>query len=237
MKVATIAFAACLLLLGSVASATTYSFITDYYGFSWETGANGGPPQAPLAAGNIWQMVGVVDGVNAPLTADLVNNEMTFAVLNQVQNGPSAPLSSGIDARRGPWVEYQILYQDGATMNLYLDSSKNHDWGINPPNATVPSTFIDGTPYLTSSTRNMTVLLTEYTNSGDEIGSFETDLTFTGGSAFSQLGGVNTGYSFAGISRRPEASVPTGFKERVDGQQFTSPVAPTTWGGIKQLYR
>jgi hypothetical protein len=236
MKLAYVMLAS-LLLVGASANAATYSFITDYYGYSWETASDGGPPRAPLAAGNIWQMVGIVDGVQPPLTADLVNNELTFTLMNLSQSGDASAVAAGTDARRGPWIMYQVTYVDGATFNLYLDSSKNHDWGTNPPNATAPSTFQDGTPYLTASTRNMNVLITEYTSTGDEIGTFETDLTFNGGSHWSEIGNGTSGYSFAGISKRPEASVPTGYKERVDGQQFITPVQPATWGAIKGLYR
>jgi hypothetical protein len=240
VKLAPFGLATSLLFVAAPAPAASYSFITDYYGYSWETAGElpGLPYASPtsLQADTVWQAVGVVDGLELPLMANLDTNELTFALLDAHQDGARVFIASGVDARRGPWTEYQVFYTDGATFNLYLDPSMNHEWGTNPPNGTAPSTFTDGTAYLTATCHNMSSFLTVYSNTGDEIGSFETDLTFNGGSNWYQLNYVANGYSFAGIARRPEASIPAGYKERVDGQQFVSPRKPVAWGAIKGLY-
>jgi hypothetical protein len=221
-----------LLLLVSAPALAQYQFITDYYGFSWEEPV-GAPPLQP---GNTYQMVGLVDAVLPPLTANFSANEYTFAILNAVQNGPALVVGAGFDYR-GAFTIYQVNYADGSRFQVWEDPSFNHNWGINPPNATSPSTFIDGTLYLDATSSHLVVYINLYGN-GDEIGSFETDLVFTGGSHVGQLGGPGqTGYSFAGLTKKQQAAIPQGYKERVDGQELVTPVEPTTWGGIKSLYK
>ena len=105
-----------------------------------------------------------------------------------------------------------------------------------PPNATSPSTFTDGTLYLDATSNHWVAYINQYTT-GDEIGSFETDLVFTGGSHVGEVGGAgSTGYSFAGLTKNPHASIPAGYKERIDGQEFVTGTKSSTWGAIKSLY-
>jgi hypothetical protein len=234
MKLGLAGLAGAALLVAAVAQADV--FITDYYGFSWETTPSG--QYVPLQSGNTYDIDGVVDAILAPLTSDFQHNQYTFAIQGGVQNGPAAVVGSGVDFR-GAYTEYQVGYFDGANFSVYEDplaGGTSANWGVNPPNATSPSTFVDGSPYLTATTRNWASYINVYTN-GQEIGSFEMDLTFTGGTHVGEVGGPGTtGYSFAGLTKNPHASIPTGYKERIDGQQFVTPVQPSTWGAIKKLY-
>lgn len=236
MKIGLVALVGALLLCGAVASADV--FITDYYGFSWETTPSG--PFVPWQVGNLWQMVGVVDAILPPLTYNPALNEYTFFMDNHIQRFNAQVVGSGFDLR-GAYTVYQILYTDGGTMNIYEDPSKNSVFTPNPASPTnldVPEKFTDGTPYLTATCQGLYFIVNRYNVSGDEIGSFETLLTFTGGSHVGEVGGPGTaGYSFAGLTKNPHASIPVGYKERIDGQQFVTATEPTTWGGIKKLYR
>jgi hypothetical protein len=78
----------------------------------------------------------------------------------------------------------------------------------------------------------------EYTDSGEDIGSFDADLTFTGGSAWSQIAYAKSGYTF-GTFVSKEGIVPSGYIAHIDGDLFvtSTPVRATTWGAIKGLYR
>ena len=224
----------------SPTAAVADTFITDYYGFSWETTPSG--PYTPLQAGNTYQMTGTIDALLPPLTFNTSTNEYTFVITGGVQVGPAVVAGSGSDFR-GPYTTYQVTYADGAGFSIYEDpiaGGTHYNWGTFPPNATSPATFTDGTPYLTATSRNWVAYINVYSSgsyAGQEIGSFDTDLTFTGGSHVGEVGGVGaTGYNFAGLTKNPHASIPAGYKERIDGQQFVTPVQPSTWGGIKQLF-
>lgn len=236
MKIGLVALVGALLLCSAVASADV--FITDYYGFSWETTPGG--PYVPWQPGNLYQMVGVVDAILPPLTYNPALNEYTFVMDGHYQRGAATVVGSGFDLR-GAYTVYQILYYDGGTMNIYEDPSKNSLFTPNPTdplNLDVPEKFVDGTLYLSSTCYGLYAIINRYTVSGDEIGSFETLLEFTGGSHVGEIGGPGShGYSFAGLTKNPHASIPVGYKERIDGQQFVTPVEPTTWGGVKNLYR
>lgn len=235
MKIALATLVGVLLLCGTVATADV--FITDYYGFNWETTPSG--PYVPWQAGNVYQMVGVVDAILPPLTFNSVVNEYTFTMMGHVQRGPATVVGSGFDLR-GAYTVYQILYFDGGTMSIYEDPAKNSTFAPNPTdplNLDVPEKFVDGTLYLDAVCLGLYAIINRYDVSGDEIGSFETLLDFTGGSHVGEIGGIGVdGYSFAGLTKNPHASIPVGYRERVDGQQFVTATEPTTWGGIKSLY-
>src|ERR1051326_1654720 len=151
MKLGLAGLAGAALLVAAVAQADV--FITDYYGFSWETTPSG--QYVPLQSGNTYDIDGVVDAILAPLTSDFQHNQYTFAIQGGVQNGPAAVVGSGVDFR-GAYTEYQVGYFDGANFSVYEDplaGGTSANWGVNPPNATSPSTFVDGSPYLTATTR------------------------------------------------------------------------------------
>ncbi len=232
MRLRSLAILAAFAVIAAPAHAQ-YTFITDYYGFSWETTQSGQQWQD----GNIWNMTGIIDDMMPPLVFDLSANEYTYYLTGAVQTGPAMLLGSGVDTHNGPYTDWEILYADGATFNVYEDASKNHDWGTNPPNPLYLNTFTDGTLYLGAVTSNLYFLIRQYTNTGNELGSFECDLSFQSGTHLSDIHGPVGGYTFAGVTKRPQASIPVGYKERVDGQQFVTPVEATTWGGIKSLYR
>lgn len=226
MKLRIAVITAALLATASVA-AQADTFLTDYYGFSWENGAH-------WTSGTEWKMDGILDDILPPLTADFGANEYTYYMSGNSQNGPAVAVGSGFDPRNGSYTIYQINY-DGGRLDVYEDPAKNHDWGVNPANGTSPSTFIDGTLYLGAAMSNTVFYITRYA-SGNEIGSFEADLTFDGGSHWSQINFATSGYTFSGLTKNARSAIPTGYVERVDGQQFVTPVLPSTWGSIKHQY-
>ena len=70
-------------------------------------------------------MVGVVDAVIPPLTADFVTNEYTFVITGAVQQGAAVVTGGGTDLR-GTYTSYQISYANGARFEIYEDPAKNN---------------------------------------------------------------------------------------------------------------
>lgn len=228
MKLRIAVITAALLATASVAAQADYQFITDYYGYSWENGAHWQP-------GTEWKMDGILDDILPPMTADFGANEYTYYMSGNSQDGPAVPVGSG-GIGTGAYVIYQINYT-GGRLDVYEDPSKNHNWGVNPVNATSPATFIDGTLYLGATMSNTVFFITKYTATGYEIGSFEADLNFDSGSHLAEaIAGGTGGYTFAGLTKNNRSAIPTGYLERIDGQQFVTPVLPSTWGAIKSQY-
>ncbi len=127
-----------------------------------------------------------------------------------------------------------VITYSGGNLVLHASGSHNADWGTNPLNATVPSTYTDGSLIFSGVFTSFTVSLLP---SG--IGVFEGQLDGTGGSA---LGGpcANCAYTFAGTFSAPTgANIPEGYDVQVDGLlTVESAIATETvsWGTLKQLY-
>jgi hypothetical protein len=121
----------------------------------------------------------------------------------------------------------------GGLFTIYVDwLPSNHDYGINPPNATVPWTFNDGiSTYLDGYFTGFTLTF----NTTSQSGSFSGTLNFTGGDVYPLLtatDGWTFGANVAGFS-------PTGYDLQMNGDVYLQVVAveEQSWGGIKSLYR
>ncbi|GJM43239.1 MAG: hypothetical protein DHS20C21_00810 [Gemmatimonadota bacterium] len=126
-----------------------------------------------------------------------------------------------------------VASYSGGLFTIYVDwLPSNHDYGINPPNATAPSTFTDGiSTYLDGFFTDFTLTYNSVTASG----SFSGSLNFTGGDVFPLLTateGWTFGANVAGFS-------PEGYDLQINGDVFLSVVSveDESWGGIKSLYR
>lgn len=196
--------------------------IVDYQGFAWETG--GFPPSNPFDVMNI---VGVVDAIDPLFNFDLGAAELTLWVTDLVSTG-QVPIGGGVIA---------ITYVGGG-MQLWEDPSMNRDYGMNPPNATAPSTFTDGTLYLGGFFTDL--ILYFDTNSG--TGAFEGNVIFNAGTALGSVQGLqNDGFTFGGVLdiNATGGAIPGGYDLQVDGQlelDILLPVANTSWSRIKSLY-
>lgn len=110
-------------------------------------------------------------------------------------------------------------------------------YGINPPNATAPSTFIDGSERITGRVDNF-VLVYNFTTSQ---GSFAGNMTIDGGADLIYVPpGQRAGWTLGGLLGQPNPSIPAGYDHQVDGEcdiPDATPVASKTWGALKALYR
>jgi hypothetical protein len=129
----------------------------------------------------------------------------------------------------------EIHYADAA-FYIYEDAAKNGDYGTNPPNATSPSTFQDGTLVLTGTLSGVTRL--DY-NMGFPEPSIVATCTFTGGSKYGELVQGDNWTFHGGLSANPLFGIPTGYLHNWSTKVIFSGPLPTkssTWGGIKALY-
>jgi len=110
-------------------------------------------------------------------------------------------------------------------------------YGINPPNATAPSTFIDGSMRLTG---NIDSFVLSY-NFGTNQGNFSGQMTQDGGPDLIYIPpSQRAGWVLGGLAGRPNGTVPTGYDDQVSGECRIPDATPTTqhsWGAVKALYR
>lgn len=211
-----------LLAYAPVTHAQTLLF--DYVGFDYQT-----PNNVPFGdPGTSYTGIGTVPFLFAPLTSDTNNNEYTYVMSGLAPVGP--PQVFG---------QFKIINYTAGTITLYEDSKLGGtaaDFGVNPPNPTVPTTFTDGTPILVGALTNFQFVL----DTASGTGSFEAVFTVTGGS---QLGNFplnqRKGWTFSGATVNA-LNIPQGYAHQVDGQTFLdAPVSSrkTSWGRLKAGYR
>ena len=117
-------------------------------------------------------------------------------------------------------------------------------YGVNPPNATAPSTFIDDPTLcaqcgerITGDVDNFVLVYNFSTNQG----SFAGNMTLDGGDDLIYVPPVQrAGWVLGGLLGFPNATVPAGYDHQVDGEcriPGKTPAAHKTWGSLKALYR
>jgi hypothetical protein len=212
------------IVLPSTARAQTLLF--DYVGFDYEF-----PDLNPAVFGSVgdgYRGVGEVPVLYTPLTSDQTTYQYTYYF-----DG----LTASVVQTSGPFVI--IDYVGPGTLTVYEDlrlGGTAADYGTNPPNATAPPTFVDGTAILVGDLTNFRIVFNTSTGSG----SFEADFEATGGSQLGNIPiGEREGWTFSGLTTNT-TSIPTGYDHQVDGQTFLKPPVSTTtgtWGGLKRRYR
>jgi len=110
-------------------------------------------------------------------------------------------------------------------------------YGINPPNLTAPSTFIDGTVILGGRIDGL-VLSYDFVY---QQGGFTGSISFDEGSLLGQIPvAQRAGWTLSGLAGRPNPSIPDGYNHQISGEcRIPGPVpaAHRTWGALKALYR
>jgi hypothetical protein len=110
-------------------------------------------------------------------------------------------------------------------------------YGVHPPNATAPSTFVDGTLILGGSLQNM-YLWYDYVGN---TGAFNADFTLDEGSLLYLIPeSQRAGWTISGLAGRPNPAVPEGYDHQINGEVRIPGVTSAqhkTWGALKSLYR
>lgn len=229
-------FAAVLAASFAAAPARAIGPIVDWDpAYFWQAGAT--PTNLP--AGGIMNGVGTVSMFGGPLdflNATMPATEYTFVIGGLVSGGT---VSVGPPAT----TFYQTLYS-GGTIEIYGDPSPDAVFAPNPPNALVPSTFLDaGAPLLSGVFTRFVVNTNNFTTF--KVGNIEGDINWTGGSLLDLLRGSNDVVCpglFTGGSTwntAPGIGIP-GYLFRHDGKidlQCPTPAQKSTWGRLKQMYR
>jgi hypothetical protein len=191
----------------------------DYYGYAWEDG--GFPPSDP--GDELW-FTGVAVTVAPIFGVDLSSEELTFYMHGLISTG-EVPIGGG---------NVMISYT-GGMLEIYRDAAMNADWGVSPPNATSPPTFVDGSLYFSGSFTSMTVYMTP-----DGYGAYEGTLDGIGGEMITSVCN-NCVYTWGGtFTPATGAQIPDGYDLQVDGVfEIEEAVGTdeTTWGAVKALFK
>lgn len=208
-------------ILGIAPVAHADTNIIDFQGYAWEDGGF-----LPSNAFDELNIVGITDSADAIFGVDLGTDELTVYATDLISTG-QVPLGGG---------SYAVSY-NGGTLQIWQDPAMNHVFGINPPNGTAPSTFVDGT-LLLGGTFDSFVL---FFNTGTGSGTYQGTVTWNAGTALGTVLGIqNDGFTFGGVLNPSGGSVIEGYDLQVDGVIEISviiAVEKTTWGEIKNLYR
>ncbi|MFH1755763.1 MAG: carboxypeptidase-like regulatory domain-containing protein, partial [Candidatus Latescibacterota bacterium] len=173
-------------------SAQAGDIIINHFGFLYETG---GFPTS--AAGDQLTGVGILTNVNPSVGWNFATDEFTWIIKDLVSMGQTSP-----DGGRTLIINYQ-----GGSIGLYNDPAMNHDWGVNPPNATSPSSFEDGDQILIGAFTQFVMMYDTVYN----IGSYQGVVSFTGGTSLANLPEPN-GLVFAGtIGPQWDPNIPDGY--------------------------
>jgi hypothetical protein len=197
------------------------------------------PSGTYLDLGEGYRVVGFVTS-SGPLLAswiDFTSYEYTIYIRDLTVNGrffafPNLTVTFANNGRGS-------YYAD----NFPVDGGTAATYGTNPPNATAPSTFIDGTldpltgERVTGDVDNFVLVYNFSTNQG----SFAGNMTLDGGPDLIYVpAGQRAGWVLGGLLGPPNATIPLGYDHQVDGEcriPGKTPAAHHTWGAIKALYR
>ena len=190
-------------------------------------------------AGGIMRSVGIVSLYGPPL--DFLNASMPATEYSFYVDGLT---SLGTSSFGPPATTIYTTFYSGGTIAIYADASPDAVFDPLPPNANVPSKFVDGgAPILTGVFTSLLVTTNNFT--AFQVGSIEGAIQWTGGSLIGLLGpaggepcpGLFTGGATWNTS--PGVGIP-GYLFRHDGKidlQCPVPAKKSTWGRLKGLYR
>lgn len=217
--------------------------------FSYESNATlsvieGGFGAWKSNAGSSLTVVGLITLFCAPLDGNVPNLPATeYSMVWSGLTATAATIETPYALNGRKWdTDYT-----GGNFFIYEDSPADAPRATtpmppNPPNATVPVNFLDGTLILDGTLTNLHTIVTRSSNAASAIwgGSFTGTYQFTGGTQFPLVvgGGPNL-VSGNWCGKYPTGCTPTGYTAHPNGKfDFAlTDVKNSTWGAIKQLYR
>ena len=185
--------------------------------------------------GSEMRIVGIISAFGPPLEfldANDPSKDYTFYVSGLISNGTA---SIG-----PPATTFYITTYGPGTIEIYEGTPRNAVFAPNPPNASVPSTFTDGTLLLSGTVSNFFTQTNNFTQF--MTGNAEGNITWTGGSLIGHVGGENPCDALftGGMTWLPPPVGVEGYLFRHDGKidhECPTPARSSTWGAIKKLYR
>jgi hypothetical protein len=222
------ALLACALAAPALAAGPAIDWDPAYF---WEPGAT----PSNSVAGSEMKIVGVVSAFGAPLSfldANDPTKDYTFYIRGLISNGTTTVGAPGLQF-------YTTTYSNGV-IELYEGTPRDAAFDPNPPSATVPSTFTNGTLILSGVVSGFYTQTNDFTSF--MTGNAEGSVSWTGGTLFSVVspGGSPCPSLFTGgATWYPPVMIP-GYLFRHDGKidiDCPTPAGRSTWGRIKSLYR
>ncbi len=131
----------------------------------------------------------------------------------------------------------EVVFANPGRGRFYEDDVTPATYGVIPPNATAPSSFIDGTVILGGHIESMVLSYDDVAQQGGFTG----NIHFDEGTLLAQIPPAQRdGWTLSGLAGRPNPSIPDGYDHQISGEcRIPGPVpaAHKTWGAIKALYR
>lgn len=208
-------------------------FLGGFTGFDYVDNGGPGPGGSPNAAipflsnGDGYRAVGFVTSFSTMFTG-VVNpaDEHTFYLSDATV--ATATFTNNV---------LEVSFAPHARIRLYEDAANNASYGTNPPNATAPSSFVDGSLILGADVNNLVLVYDYDANQGNFDGQATLD---EGADLFVIPPTRRAGWVMSGHAGVPNATVPAGYINQLDGQILIPSITPTShssWGKIKALYR
>lgn len=219
---------AALVALAAPAAAQTRDDLLDFTGFDYEDTSSPGL-QFLAGAGASYGAVGFVTQMNPLVPTNTGANEYTFNLSNAIVN--TSDFADGF---------LLVYFNPGARFRVYEDPFLGGTpalYGTNPPNATAPASFIDGTLLLGAAIE--TFVLTYDYNALQ--GTLDATATLDEGSALGSIPPARrAGWLLSGTAGAPNATIPAGYEHQISGKvqiPYATSATTKSWGSIKALYR
>ena len=211
-------------------------FLLGFTGFDYE---DPNPSGTYLDVGEGYKAVGFVTSYG-PLLAPWVDpsefeytfNMFDFTVSSRIFDAPNQYLEVFFnDNGRGRY------WEDGKAGCIACVPGTAATYGVNPPNATAPSTFTDGSLYLGGDVDGFYLYYDYIFNQGG----FSGQMTQDEGTHLIYIPvGQRSGWTLGGLFGAPNPTVPGGYVNQISGEcRIIDPVPAQhkSWGSIKALYR
>ena len=209
--------------------------------YAWESAHNATTHKT--ASGGTMSIVGRINGFLGPLGSINANDpgtEYTFYITGfSTAAGTTVAAGANLSVFTTVWT--------GGTIQIWQGSPRNANFGTNPPNGTVPSTFTDGSLFLSGIIPTFTTNVTRFNSNGNWLsGNADSgdpaNCIWTGGSAIDlvSVGGRPCPWRLTGGWDMKPSDVLAGYNTQYDGKidiNCPTPATPSTWGLIKSQYR
>jgi hypothetical protein len=217
-------------VIGMASAVKADEFLLSFTGFDYQDPNTNAAVYFDIGEG--YKMVGFVADPVGPLLEPWVDfsvNEYTIYVRD---------LFAISRAAFGPFLS--VTFSNNGRGSYYADpllGGTPGTYGVFPPNATAPSTFIDGSERLTGDIDNFILSYNFSTNQGN----FSGNMTQDGGPDLVYIPpDQRGGWILGGLAGRPNGTIPNGYDNQVSGECRIPDATPTThrsWGAVKKLYR
>ena len=204
-------------------------FLVGFTGFDYEDANNDAVNY--LAVGDGYKALGFVTSFGTYLEPYVDPSTFEYTFYNYGLTVQTRSFIGGV---------LEVTFNNGGRGRYYSDPLSGGTaatYGVNPPNATAPSTFIDGTVELGGSIDDFALVYDFNANQGNFVGQMNLD---EGSELIYIPSGQRNGWHLGGLAGRPNNSIPTGYGNQLEGEcriPGETAAKNTSWGVIKSLYR